>query len=70
MEYGSRKTRGVEAFSLVQSLLCDLFCAILEVMYGNGGGFGFGYGGYLFCAITGTDHGGYRFEKVTEISKN
>ena len=29
----------------MRSLLCDLFCAILEVMYGNGGGFGFGYGG-------------------------
>ena len=51
MEYGSRKTRGVESFSLVESLLWNLFCAISFVLsllvesYGNGGGFGFGYGG-------------------------
>ena len=32
MEYGSRKTRGVEAFSLVESLLCNLFCAISFVL--------------------------------------
>ena len=36
---------GKVGISVVLSLLCYLFCAILEVMYGNGGGFGFGYGG-------------------------
>ena len=51
MEYGSRKARGVESFSLVESLLWNLFCGISFVLsllvesYGNGGGFGFGYGG-------------------------
>ena len=32
MEYGSRKTRGVESFSLVESLLWNLFCAISFVL--------------------------------------
>ena len=57
MEYGSRKTRGVEPVSLMRSLLCYLFCALStcavcshDGSYGNGGGFGFGYGGKVLRA--------------------
>ena len=59
MEYGSRKTRVVESFSLVESLLWNLFVesllcylsfvfSLLVESYGNGigggGGGGFGFG--------------------------